>query len=101
MSRAYRVRKDATIQPIGERPLRRRAALSYRSGKPAELATQLKAYCRSVWPTAEIRVDSSPKHIEANGTAKADGSIFVDGVERAHYFLNDPAPKLAEQEGLL
>ncbi|MEA5454494.1 hypothetical protein SPF06_07150 [Sinomonas sp. JGH33] len=101
MSRPYRVRKDATIQPIGERPLRQRAALSYRSGKPAELATQLKAYCRSVWPTAEIRIDPSPKHIEANGSTKADGSIFVNGVERAHYFLNDPVPAQTAQEGLL
>lgn len=101
MSRPYRVRKDATIQPIGERPLRQRAALSWRTGKPAEMASQLAAYCRGVWPGAQILIDPSPKLVEANGSVRSDGSIFVNGTERAHYFLNDPAPAPSRQEGML
>ncbi|WP_422934958.1 hypothetical protein [Sinomonas sp. P47F7] len=101
MSRPYRIRKDATIQPIGERPRRQRAALHWRSGRPAEMSSQLAAYCRGVWPGAQILVDPSPKLVESNGTVRADGSIFVNGREVAHYFLNDPAPARSQQEGLL
>jgi hypothetical protein len=93
MATPYRIRKNATIQPKGDRPLRARAALNWRAGKPAEMESQLAAFCRSVWPGAAILIDRSKKHVEANGNDLADGSIFVNGREVAYYYLNDPAPE--------
>jgi hypothetical protein len=92
MATPYRIRKNATVQPKGQPPLRQRAALSWRAGKPAEMESQLAAFCRTVWPGAVILVDRSRKHVEANGGELADGSIFVNGREVAYYYLNDPAP---------
>ncbi|WP_144628917.1 hypothetical protein [Arthrobacter woluwensis] len=75
-----RVVCTATINPIGHRPLRDVANLSYRNDE--ELSAQLRIFTKHHWPEAyAIKIDTSTK------------TILINSVPFAHYHLNAPIPQ--------
>lgn len=82
-----RITCTATVYPIGHRPMRDRAQLSYCS--EGELADQLGKFARFKWPEARrIDVDVMTR------------TILVNGSPLAKYVLNPPRES-ADQPDLL
>ena len=73
----------AYIQPKGQRPLKRTAAVNYSS--PAELRKQLEAHAATVWISAKkIVVDTYAKEIIVDSKAVANYALHIAG---------EPAPE--------